>query len=99
MNKKIKDDEIMEMLRTRTEFILVGDYIYDYEELVNIMDDEVREYVHGYMTNCTNEQFLTEYNKIHKLRGFGDFLEEIEINNAIYRRTLQAWKDWKEMEG
>lgn len=47
-----------------------------FEEAVNLMDDEIREELHLEMAdNCTEEEFLREYEKRH----FEKYGEEFHI--------------------
>lgn len=47
-----------------------------YDAVVNLMDDELREEIFNYLAPCTDEAFLTEYNKRH----FEKFSEEFIFN-------------------
>lgn len=36
-----------------------------WKSTVSLMDDEIREQVHGELAPCTNEEFLDRYEEIH----------------------------------
>ena len=48
----------------------------NWESIVNLMDDEIREAVHADLAPCTEEEFLEEYKKRH-LEKYG---EEFIVN-------------------
>lgn len=49
---------------------------FDWDVIVEYMDDEIREQVHSELAPCTNEEFLNRYAELHK-EQFG---EEFQIN-------------------
>lgn len=46
----------------------------NFEELVNLMDDEIREQVHAELAPCTEEEFLKRYQQQHVAK-YGSELE------------------------
>ena len=48
----------------------------NWESIVNLMDDEIRESVHADLAPCTDEEFLEEYKQRH-LEKYG---EEFIVN-------------------
>ena len=43
----------------------------DFEEAVNLMDDELREQVHAEMAPCTDQGFIDSYADLHEQK-FGE---------------------------
>lgn len=41
-------------------------HYYDYEEAVQMMDDDLREELHRKMAPCTNQEFFDAYCKAHE---------------------------------
>lgn len=44
-----------------------------YETAVNLMDDEIREYLHQQMAPCTDLEFLDAYMREHEEKYCEDF--------------------------
>lgn len=66
----------MSKLETVDEYIdhqiregLFGEY--DFDALVNLMDDELREQVHSEIAPCTDEEFWNRYHELH-VKKFGE---------------------------
>jgi hypothetical protein len=49
---------------------------YNWQTIVNYMDDDIREQVHRELAPCTNEEFLSRYMELHREK----FSEEFVIN-------------------
>lgn len=49
---------------------------FDWDAIVNLMDDELREQVHAELAPCSNEEFLTRYLELHEQK----FGEEFTVN-------------------
>jgi hypothetical protein len=48
----------------------------DFDAAVNLMDDEIREELHMKLAPCTDQEFLTAYEKAH----YQKYQEEFEVN-------------------
>lgn len=51
----------------------------DFEEAVNLMDDELREQVHAEMATCTDQDFIDRYADLHEQKfgeGFAPYTGE-----------------------
>lgn len=48
----------------------------DFDAAVNLMDDEIRETLHGEMAPCSDQEFLNRYAEEHALK----FGEEFTVN-------------------
>lgn len=48
----------------------------DFEEAVNLMDDEIREEVHRKMAPCSEQEFMDAYAKAHHEK----YGEEFKVN-------------------
>jgi len=44
-----------------------------YDAAVNLMDDEIREYLHETIAPCSDEEFLTAYMREHEEKYCEDF--------------------------
>lgn len=51
----------------------------DYEMAVNMMDDDLREEIHGKLAPCTDQEFFDEYAKRHEEK-FGEIWELAKEN-------------------
>ena len=51
----------------------------DFEVAVELMDDELREEVHAKLAPCTEQEFFTEYEKLH-LAKYGEIWELSKFN-------------------
>ena len=51
----------------------------DFEVAVSMMDDAIRESVHGDLAPCTNQEFFDEYAKRHEVQ-FGEEWEFAKEN-------------------
>lgn len=45
----------------------------NYKSAVALMDDELREEVHGDLAPCTNQEFIEEYAKRHEVKFSEEF--------------------------
>lgn len=56
--------------------VMLNGYMVDFDEAVNLMDDEIREAVHADIAPCTDQEFMDEYVKRHEAK----YGETFEIN-------------------
>lgn len=69
------------MLRTNNNLILEKYHDLQFESLVILMDDEIREKLHGELAPCSNEEFLKRYCVEH-YKKFGEkFITELDEQN------------------
>lgn len=56
--------------------VIINNQACDYDVAVNLMDDDIREYLHDVAINegWGNQQFVDEYIKSHKTKFDEDFL-------------------------
>ena len=52
----------------------INDKEYEFDVVVNYMDDEIREELHSEMAPCTEQQFTDAYIKAHKDKFNEDFI-------------------------
>ena len=56
--------------------VMLNGYMVDFDEAVNLMDDEIIEAVHADIAPCTDQEFMDEYVKRHEAK----YGETFEIN-------------------
>lgn len=71
-------DEEEDMVKVVNEY---GTEIW-YEAAVELMDDDLREEIHGEMAPCTEQEFFDEYARRHEER-FGEVWEPAKENPAM----------------
>ena len=54
----------------------------DYEDVVEYMDDDIREYLHHQLAPCSAQHFYNEYCKMHKEIYNEDFDDEYFTEGA-----------------
>ncbi len=47
--------------------LLDGDF-FRFDDLVPLMDDEIREQVHAELAPCSNQEFINRYNELHEAK-------------------------------
>ena len=67
LNEELAETGLSEQLYTQVK---------RYEIAVHCMDDEIREFLHGGITPCSNHEFLMAYKQLH----FKKFGEDFVIN-------------------
>ena len=55
-----------------------NDYQLDFDAVVNLMDDEIREGLHNEIAPCTEQEFFTAYENAHEAK----YGEEWELSKA-----------------
>lgn len=56
--------------------VKVNNHMVDFDAVVNLMDDEIREEIHREFAPCTAQEFVDEYIKRHRQK----FGEEFTVN-------------------
>ncbi len=54
----------------------------NFEVAIALMDDEIREYLHGKLAPCSDQEFFDEYCKTHQEKFDEDF--ELAKSNPSY---------------
>ena len=57
-----------------TSKVLVNGYEVDFDVMVNMMDDEIREELHDKLAPCTNQEFADAYVAAHEAK-YGEQFE------------------------
>lgn len=58
------------------EMVKVNDHMVNFDAVVNLMDDEIREELHQELAPCAAQEFVDEYIKRHRQK----FGEEFTVN-------------------
>ena len=51
-----------------TSKVLVNGYEVDFDVVVNMMDDEIREELHNELAPCTDQEFVDAYIEAHEAK-------------------------------
>lgn len=54
--------------------VLVNGYEVDFDVVVNMMDDEIREELHNELAPCTDQEFVDAYVEAHEAK-YGEQFE------------------------
>lgn len=57
-----------------TSKVLLNGYEVDFDAIVNMMDDEIREELHNELAPCTDQEFVDAYIEAHKAK-YGEQFE------------------------
>ena len=57
-----------------TSKVLVNGYEVDFDVVVNMMDDEIREELHNELAPCTDQEFADAYGEAHEAK-YGEQFE------------------------
>lgn len=57
-----------------TSKVLLNGYEVDFDAVVNMMDDEIREELHNKLAPCTDQEFVDAYIEAHKAK-YGEQFE------------------------
>ena len=57
-----------------TSKVLVNGYEVDFDVVVNMMDDEIREELHNGLAPCTDQEFVDAYVEAHEAK-YGEQFE------------------------
>lgn len=61
---------------TKYKQVSISGKSFDYDAIVHLMDDELREYLHSLLAPCTEQEFLDAYLIAHQVR----FSEEFTVD-------------------
>lgn len=57
-----------------TSKVLLNGYEVDFDVMVNMMDDEIREELHNKLAPCTDQEFVDAYIEAHEAK-YGEQFE------------------------
>lgn len=57
-----------------TSKVLLNGYEVDFDAVVNMMDDEIREKLHNELAPCTDQEFVDAYIEAHEAK-YGERFE------------------------
>lgn len=57
-----------------TNKVLLNGYEVDFDVVVNMMDDEIREELHNKLATCTDQEFVDAYIEAHEAK-YGEQFE------------------------
>lgn len=57
-----------------TSKVLLNGYEVDFDAVVNMMDDEIREELHNKLAPCTDQEFVDAYIEAHEAK-YGEQFE------------------------
>lgn len=57
-----------------TSKVLLNGYEVDFDAVVNMMDDEIREELHNELAPCTDQEFVDAYIEAHEAK-YGEQFE------------------------
>ena len=60
--------------KTMISKVLVNGYEVDFDVVVNMMDDEIREELHNELAPCTDQEFVDAYVEAHEAK-YGEQFE------------------------
>jgi hypothetical protein len=60
-------------MNKETQVLISGKY-YDFDTVVNLMDDDIREYLHMQLAPCSEQEFINTYLQWHFMKYNQEFV-------------------------